>query len=55
MDTTEEKAQKLQAAYAQFMEQIRGLEHERLEVMKKVLGDLEREEIEKLLNELKNS
>ena len=53
MDTTEEKAKKLQAAYDQFMEQIRGLEHERLEVMKKVLGDLEREEIEKILNELK--
>lgn len=55
METTEEKAKKLQAAYDQFMEQIKGLEHERLDVMKKVLGDLEREEIEKILNELKNS
>jgi hypothetical protein len=54
MDTTEEKAKKLQAAYEQFMEQIKGLEHERLEVMKRVLGDLEREEIEKILQELKN-
>lgn len=55
MDTTEEKAKKLQAAYDQFMEQIKGLEHERLEVMKKVIGEMEREEIEKLLQELKNS
>ena len=54
MDTTDEKAKKLQQAYDHFMEQIHGLEHERLEVMKRVLGDLEREEIEKLLQELKN-
>lgn len=54
MDTTEEKAKKLQAAYDQFMEQIKGLEHERLEVMKKVIGNLEQEEIEKILRELKN-
>lgn len=55
MDTTEDKAKKLQAAYDHFMEQIKGLEHERLEVMKKVLGELEREEIEKILQELKNA
>jgi predicted CopG family antitoxin len=54
METTEEKAKKLQDAYANFMDQIKGLEHERLEVMKRVIGDLEREEIEKLLQELKN-
>lgn len=54
MDTTEEKAKKLRAAYDHFMEQIKGLEHERLEVMKKAIGDLERDEIEKLLQELKN-
>jgi len=55
MDTTEEKARKLQAAYDQFMEQIKGLEHERLEVMKKVIGEMEQEEIQLLLNELKQS
>ena len=55
MDTTEEKAKKLQAAYEEFMTQIKGLEHERLEVMKKVIGNLEREEIERLLQELKNA
>lgn len=54
MDTTEEKAKKLQAAYDQFMEQIKGLEHERLEVMKKVIGEMEQEEIQRLLEELKN-
>lgn len=54
MDTTEEKAKKLQAAYDHFMEQIKGLEHERLEVMKKVLGEMEQEEIQRLLEELKN-
>lgn len=53
MDTTEEKAQKLQKAFDEFMAQMRGLEHEKLEVMKKVIGDLEREEIERLLNEMK--
>lgn len=54
METTEEKAKKLQAAYDQFMEQIKGLEHERLEVMKKVMGEMEQEEIQRLLEELKN-
>jgi len=54
MDTTEEKAKKLQAAYDQFMEQIKGLEHERLEVMKKVIGEMEQEEIQSILEELKN-
>lgn len=54
MDTTEEKAKKLQAAYDQFMEQIKGLEHERLEVMKKVIGEMEQDEIKRLLEELKN-
>ncbi len=54
MDTTEEKAKKLQAAYDQFMEQIKGLEHERLEVMKKVIGEMEQVEIQRLLEELKN-
>jgi len=54
METTEEKAKKLQAAYDQFMEQIKGLEHERLEVMKKVIGEMEQEEIANILQELKN-
>ena len=49
-----EKAAKVQAAFDAFMEQMRGLEHERLEVMKNVIGELEREEIERLLQELKN-
>ncbi len=53
MDTTDEKARKLQAAYDEFMARMRELEHDKLEVMKRVIGDLEREEIEKLLNELK--
>lgn len=53
MENIEEKAKKLQEAYDHFMEQIRGLEHERLEVMKKVMGDLEQEEIQGLLEELK--
>lgn len=54
METTEEKAKKLQAAYDHFMEQIKGLEHERLEVMKKVIGEMEQEEIAKILQELKS-
>ena len=54
MDTTEEKAKKLQAAYDEFMAQIKGLEHERLEVMKKVIGEMEQDEITRLLEELKN-
>ena len=55
MDTTEEKAKKLKEAYDAFMKQLGELEHERLKVMKRVLGDLEREEIEKVLQELKNT
>lgn len=54
METTEEKAKKLQAAYDEFMTQIKGLEHERLEVMKKVIGEMEQDEIKRLLEELKN-
>lgn len=49
----DEKAKKLQAAYDEFMSQLNGLEHEKLEVMKRVIGDLEKEEIENILNELK--
>jgi len=54
METTEEKAKRLQAAYDEFMGQIKGLEHERLEVMKKVIGEMEQEEIQSILEELKN-
>lgn len=54
MDTTEEKARKLKEAYDAFMGQLGELEHERLEVMKKVLGELEQEEIRKIIEELKN-
>lgn len=50
--STDEKAQKLQEAYDAFMAQLRGLESERLDVMKRVIGDLEKEEIERLLKEL---
>lgn len=53
MDTTEEKVRKLKEAYDAFMKELGSLEHERLEVMKKVIGDMERDEIEKLLQELK--
>lgn len=49
----EEKAKRLQAAYDEFMSQMRGLEHDKIDVMKRVIGELERDEIEKLLNELK--
>lgn len=49
----DEKAKKLQAAYDEFMSQLNGLEHEKLEVMKRVIGDLEKQEIEGILNELK--
>lgn len=50
----EEKAKRLQAAYDEFMSQMRGLEHDKIEVMKRVIGELERDEIEQLLNELKS-
>ena len=53
MDTPDDKAKRLQEAFDEFMKQMRGLEHDRLEVMKRVIGDLEREEIEKILDELK--
>ncbi len=52
-DSIEEKARRLQAAYDEFMGQLRGLEHEKLEVMRRVIGDLEKEEIERILNDLK--
>ncbi len=51
--STDEKAERLQKAYDAFMSQLRGLESERLEVMKRVIGELEREEIERLLQEMK--
>lgn len=54
MDTTEEKARKLKEAYDAFMRQLEELEHERLEVMKKAIGELEQDEIRRLLEELKN-
>lgn len=53
MPTIEEKAKKLQDAYDEFMNQLKGLEHEKLEVMKRVIGDMEKEEIEQILNDLK--
>ncbi len=52
--STNEKAAKVRTAFDAFMEQMRGLEHERLEVMKGVISELEREEIERLLQELKD-
>ncbi len=54
-DAIDEKARKLQAAYDEFMAQMRGLEHDKLEVMKRVIGSLEQEEIQQLLNDLKSS
>ncbi len=51
---TNEKVAKVRAAFDAFMAQMRNLEHERLEVMKNVISELEREEIERLLQELKN-
>jgi hypothetical protein len=54
MDTTEEKARKLKEAYDAFMGQLGALEHERLEVMKKAIGEMEQAEIARLLEELKN-
>lgn len=48
-----EKAARLKEAYDEFMKRLRGLEHERLEVMKQALGEAERQEIERLLEELK--
>lgn len=49
----EDKAAKLKEAYDEFMKRLQDLEHERLEVMKQALGDVERKEIEGLLEELK--
>jgi hypothetical protein len=49
----EEKTRKLQAAYDEFMSQMRALERDKLEVMKRVLGEAEREEIGRLIDELK--
>lgn len=51
----EEKARRLQDAYDAFMRQMNDLEHDRLEVMRRVMGDLEREEIEGILNDLKRT
>lgn len=48
----EEQEKKLQEAYNAFMTQLRGLEADRLNVMKRVIGELEREEIARLLKEL---
>lgn len=53
--SVDEKVRKLQEAYDAFVAQLRGLEHERLEVMKRVIGDLEQEEIQRVLNELKQN
>lgn len=50
--SSEEQEKKLQEAYEAFMTQLRGLETDRLNIMKRVIGDLEREEIERLLKEL---
>jgi hypothetical protein len=47
-----EQEKKLQEAYNAFMTQLRGLEADRLNVMKRVIGELEREEIARLLKEL---
>jgi polynucleotide 5'-kinase involved in rRNA processing len=51
-DSVEEKSRKLEEAYAEFMEKMRTLEQEKIEVMKRVMGDMEKEEIEQLLNDL---
>ncbi len=51
--TLEEKEKLLQEAYDAFMERMRGLEHDQLEIMKRVIGTLEQEEIQKLLDTLK--
>ncbi len=49
----EEKETRLREAYEAFMERMRGLEHDQLDVMKRVIGELEQEEIQKLLESLK--
>lgn len=50
--SVEEKEKKLQEAYNAFMKQLRGLETDRLNIMKRVISNLEREEIALLLKEL---
>jgi hypothetical protein len=52
---TEEKIRKLQKAYEEFMAGFRGLERERLEIMKKALGEAEQEQIQKILDQLKGA
>ena len=52
---TEEKVRRLQKAYEEFVAGVRGLEHERLELMKSALGEAEREEIQKILDQLKGA
>ncbi len=49
----EEKEKKLQEAYDLFMQRMHGLEHEQLEIMKRVIGTFEREEIQRLLDAMK--
>ncbi len=50
----EEKEKELQAAYDAFMARMRDLDHDQLEIMKRVIGKLEQEEIRTLLESLKN-
>lgn len=53
MATEDQKIERLRKAYDEFIAGLQTLEHERLEVMKKVLGDAEQEEIRKILDQLK--
>jgi hypothetical protein len=53
MATEEEKIEKIRKAYDEFMAGLQALEHERLDVMKKVIGEAEQEEIRRILEDLK--
>lgn len=52
---TEEKIRRLQKAYEEFIAGFQGLEHERLEIMKKAFGEAEQEQIQNILDQLKGA
>ena len=54
-ETAEDKARKLQDAFDEFMRRMRELDHERTETMKRVIGEMERDEIRRILDSLKES
>lgn len=49
----EEKEQKLQEAYDEFMRRLREIEHEQLGVFNRLITESDREEIQKILDSLK--